>query len=875
MDSKFIQHMNPNNYTSQAGILIQNAMVVASKSGQQAIETGHLLSSILQDDTQTASFLLKKIGISNAVVQEKLRPILEKYPKVSGNPFLSNGLQSALQKAEKLKDEFGDTYVSVELLFLSLLETNDVIADMLKSIGIHSNQFKKAIKELRGNKKVNDPHVEGTYQSLEKYGKNLNELAKAGKIDPVIGRDDEIRRVLQILSRRTKNNPILIGEPGVGKTAIVEGLAQRIVSGDVPENLKSKIIMSLDMGLLVAGAKYKGEFEERLKAVIKEVTDSNGEIVLFIDEIHTLIGAGSGGEGAMDAANLLKPALAKGELHAIGATTLKEYQKYIEKDKALERRFQSVLVDEPDVADAISILRGIKDKYELHHGVRIQDDAVIAAVELSNRYISDRFLPDKAIDLMDEASAKMRLEIDSVPEEIDDIQRKIMQFEIEREAIRRENNKEKESILTRDLADLTEKRDALKAKWQSEKSVLDAVRAEKEKIDKLKLEADQAERLGEYGKVAEIRYGRLVESEANLKVLQLNSAGANSMLQEEVTAENIAEVVSKWTGIPVNKMLQTEIDKLLHLEDELHKRVAGQDQAIEMVSDAVRRSRAGLQDPRRPIGSFIFLGTTGVGKTELAKSLAAYLFNDENAIVRIDMSEYQERHAISRLIGAPPGYVGYDEGGQLTEAVRRKPYSVVLLDEIEKAHPDVWNILLQVLDEGRLTDNKGRTANFKNTIIIMTSNIGSHLIQEKMTQMEGWNNALILEETKEEVMTLLRQVVRPEFLNRVDEIVLFEPLTEEHARKILAIQFKEVQKRLAEQNITLEATELALAKLAKDGYDPNYGGRPIKRVLQRAVLNELSKAILSGKIKKDSAVMMDLDAAGELIFENIATPELA
>ena len=872
---EIIQHMNPNNYTSQAGILIQNAMEIATKNGQQAIETGHLLSSILQDDTQTASFLLKKIGMSNAVVQEKLRPILEKYPKVSGNPFLSNGLQSALQKAEKLKEEFGDSYVSVELLFLSLLETNDVIADMLKSFGMNANQFKSAIKELRGNKKVNDPHAEGTYQSLEKYGQNLNELAKAGKIDPVIGRDDEIRRVLQILSRRTKNNPILLGEPGVGKTAIVEGLAQRIVSGDVPENLKSKIIMSLDMGLLVAGAKYKGEFEERLKAVIKEVTDSNGEIVLFIDEIHTLIGAGGGGEGAMDAANLLKPALARGELHAIGATTLKEYQKYIEKDKALERRFQSVLVEEPDVADAISILRGIKDKYELHHGVRIQDDAVIAAVELSNRYISDRFLPDKAIDLMDEASAKMRLEIDSVPEEIDDIQRKIMQFEIEREAIRRENNKEKETILTRDLADLTEKRDGLKAKWQSEKSVLDSVRAEKEKIDKLKLEADQAERLGEYGKVAEIRYGRLVESEAKLKELQLNSAGANSMLQEEVTAENIAEVVSKWTGIPVNKMLQTEIDKLLHLEDELHKRVAGQDQAIEMVSDAVRRSRAGLQDPRRPIGSFIFLGTTGVGKTELAKSLAAYLFNDENAIVRIDMSEYQERHAVSRLIGAPPGYVGYDEGGQLTEAVRRKPYSVVLLDEIEKAHPDVWNILLQVLDEGRLTDNKGRTANFKNTIIIMTSNIGSHLIQEKMTQMEGWNNAIILEETKEEVMTLLRQVVRPEFLNRVDEIVLFEPLTEEHARKILAIQFKEVQKRLAEQNITLEATEVALSKLAKDGYDPNYGGRPMKRVLQRAVLNELSKAILSGKIKKDSAVMMDLDGAGELIFENIATPELA
>ncbi|MFY9164021.1 ATP-dependent chaperone ClpB [Aquirufa antheringensis] len=862
--------MNPNNYTSQAGLIIQNAMEIASQNGQQAIETGHLLQAILQDDTQTSAFLLKKNGVSVPQIQDKLQSILSSYPKVSGaQPYASNALQQVLTKAEALKTEFGDSYVSVEILFLALIESKDAVSDLLKSLGITSANFKKSITELRGNRKVNDPHAEGTYQSLEKYGKNLNELAKAGKIDPVIGRDEEIRRVLQILSRRTKNNPILLGEPGVGKTAIVEGLAQRIVSGDVPENLKSKIVMSLDMGLLVAGAKYKGEFEERLKAVIKEVTDSDGEIVLFIDEIHTLIGAGGGGEGAMDAANLLKPALARGELHAIGATTLKEYQKYIEKDKALERRFQSVLVEEPDVADAISILRGIKDKYELHHGVRIQDDAVIAAVELSNRYISDRFLPDKAIDLMDEAAAKMRLEIDSVPEEIDDIQRKIMQLEIEREAIRRENNKEKETILSRDLADLSEKRDALKAKWQSEKSVLDAVRAEKETIDRLKLEAEQAERQGDYGKVAEIRYGRLVESEQKLKDMQAQPAGENSMLQEEVTAENVAEVVAKWTGIPVSRMLQTEVEKLLHLEDELHKRVAGQDQAIEMVSDAVRRSRAGLQDPKRPIGSFIFLGTTGVGKTELAKTLASYLFNDENAMIRIDMSEYQERHAVSRLVGAPPGYVGYDEGGQLTEAVRRKPYSVVLLDEIEKAHPDVWNILLQVLDEGRLTDNKGRTANFKNTIIIMTSNIGSHLIQEKMAQMEGWNNALILEETKEEVMTLLKQVVRPEFLNRVDEVVLFEPLTLEHARKILAIQFKEVQKRLAEQNITLEASEEALNKLATDGYDPNYGGRPMKRVLQKAVLNELSKAILSGKIQKDSAVMMELDAKGELSFENI------
>jgi ATP-dependent Clp protease ATP-binding subunit ClpB len=862
--------MNPNNYTSQASVIIQQAMEITQERGQQAIETGHLLQAILQDDTQTASFLLKKLGVAPSQIQTSLGPILNSYPKVSGEqPYVSNSLQQALQRADKLKADFGDSYVSVELLFLSLLDGNDSVADALKKLGLTTKNFKQAIIELRGNRKVNDPHAEGTYQSLEKYGKNLNELAKAGKIDPVIGRDEEIRRVLQILSRRTKNNPMLVGEPGVGKTAIVEGLAQRIVSGDVPENLKSKIIMSLDMGLLIAGAKYKGEFEERLKAVIKEVTDSDGEIVLFIDEIHTLIGAGGGGEGAMDAANLLKPALARGELHAIGATTLKEYQKYIEKDKALERRFQSVLVDEPDVADAISILRGIKDKYELHHGVRIQDDAVIAAVELSSRYISDRFLPDKAIDLMDEAAAKMRLEIDSVPEVIDDIQRKIMSLEIEREAIRRENNKEKESSLNRELADLSEKRDALKAQWQSEKGVLDTIRAEKEQIDKLKLEADQAERQGDYGKVAEIRYGRLVESEQKLKDLQANSHGEKGMLQEEVTAENVAEVVAKWTGIPVSKMLQTDIEKLLHLEDELHKRVAGQDQAIELVSDAVRRSRAGLQDPRRPIGSFIFLGTTGVGKTELAKSLAAYLFNDENSIVRIDMSEYQERHAVSRLVGAPPGYVGYDEGGQLTEAVRRKPYSVVLLDEIEKAHPDVWNILLQVLDEGRLTDNKGRTANFKNTIIIMTSNIGSHIIQEKLGQMEGWNNAILLEEAKEEVMVLLKQQVRPEFLNRVDEIVLFEPLNEEHARKILTIQFKEVQNRLAEQHITIEATEEALNKLAKEGFDPLYGGRPMKRVLQRVVLNELSKSILSGKIQKDSAVLMDVDKEGNLTFENV------
>ncbi len=868
--------MNTNNFTIKSQEAIQQAQQMAQGFGHQQIENEHILKGILEVDENVTPFILKKLNVNIDLFKKILDSTLQSFPKVSGGDLmLSREASTALTEANIIAKKMNDEFVSIEHLLLAIFKSKSKVAQILKDQGVTYNGLEAAIAEIRKGERVTSASAEETYNSLNKYAKNLNELARNGKLDPVIGRDEEIRRVLQILTRRTKNNPMLVGEPGVGKTAIAEGLAHRIVDGDVPENLKSKIVMSLDMGLLVAGAKYKGEFEERLKAVIKEVTDSDGEIVLFIDEIHTLIGAGGGGEGAMDAANLLKPALARGELHAIGATTLKEYQKYIEKDKALERRFQSVLVEEPDVADAISILRGIKDKYELHHGVRIQDDAVIAAVELSNRYISDRFLPDKAIDLMDEASAKMRLEIDSVPEEIDDIQRKIMQLEIEREAIRRENNKEKETILTRDLADLSEKRDALKGKWQAEKSVLDAVRKEKEAIDRLKLEADQAERQGEYGKVAEIRYGRLVEAEKHLKELQETSAGDNSMLQEEVTAENIAEVVAKWTGIPVQKMLQTEIDKLLHLEDELHKRVAGQDQAIEMVSDAVRRSRAGLQDPRKPIGSFIFLGTTGVGKTELAKSLASYLFNDENAIVRIDMSEYQERHAVSRLIGAPPGYVGYDEGGQLTEAVRRKPYSVVLLDEIEKAHPDVWNILLQVLDEGRLTDNKGRTANFKNTIIIMTSNIGSHLIQEKMSQMEGWNNAFILEETKEEVMTLLRQVVRPEFLNRVDEVVLFEPLTVEHARKILGIQFKEVQKRLAEQNITLEASDAALTKLAKDGYDPNYGGRPMKRVLQRAVLNELSKAILSGKIKKDSAVLMDLDDKGELIFENVQTPELS
>ncbi|TAE58759.1 MAG: AAA family ATPase, partial [Bacteroidetes bacterium] len=710
-------------------------------------------------------------------------------------------------------------------------------------------QLKAAINELRGGNKVTDQHSENKYQSLKKYAINLNERAKEGKIDPVIGRDEEIRRVLQILSRRTKNNPMLIGEPGVGKTAIVEGLAQRIVAGDVPENLKSKQILTLDMGLLIAGAKFKGEFEERLKAVIKEVTDSDGELVLFIDEIHTLIGAGAGGESAMDAANLLKPALARGELHTIGATTLKEYQKYIEKDKALERRFQTVMVDEPDVQDAISILRGIKDKYELHHGVRIKDEAIIASVELSSRYISDRFLPDKAIDLMDEAASRLRIQIDSLPEELDEVQRKIMQLEIEREAIKRENDKEKEAILSREIADLTEKRNALKAKWQSEKSVIVSIQKEKENIDRYKIEAEQAERSGDYGKVAELRYGKIKESEENLVKLQaqfVQMQGEKALLKEEVTSEDIAEVVAKWTGIPLSKMLQGEREKLLYLEEELGKRIAGQEEAIQAISDAVRRSRAGLQDPKRPIGSFIFLGTTGVGKTELAKALADYLFNDENAMVRIDMSEFQERHAVSRLIGAPPGYVGYDEGGQLTEAVRRKPYSVVLLDEIEKAHPDVFNILLQVLDDGRLTDNKGRLANFKNTIIIMTSNAGAGIIQERFEgfdEKDVFKQLDVIDETKNEVTQLLRQTIRPEFLNRIDEIIMFRPLTRREIGKIVNIQFNHVKNLLAENGITLEATPEALAFIGEQGYEPQFGARPLKRVIQRLVMNELSKQI--------------------------------
>jgi ATP-dependent Clp protease ATP-binding subunit ClpB len=748
------------------------------------------------------------------------------------------------------------------------------VASLLKDNGFSEKDLKAAIQELRGGRKVTSQTAEEQYQSLNRYAINLNERVRSGKMDPVIGRDEEIRRVLQILSRRTKNNPVLLGEPGVGKTAIAEGLAQRIVAGDVPENLQDKTLMSLDLGLLVAGAKYKGEFEERLKAVIKEVTDAEGQIILFIDEIHTLIGAGGGGEGAMDAANLLKPALARGELHAIGATTLKEYQKYIEKDKALERRFQAVMVDEPSVPDAISILRGIKEKYELHHGVRITDDAVIAAVELSSRYITDRFLPDKAIDLMDEAAAKLRIELNSMPVELDEIQRRIMQLEIEREAIRREDNHDREAVLSKELAELGSQRDELKARWEGEKSVLTNIQTEKENIERFKTEAEQAERQGDYGRVAELRYGKIQEAEQRLKTLQ-DEANANKdgggMLQEVVTSEDIAEVVAKWTGIPVSKMLQAERDKLLGLEAELGRRVAGQAEAIAAISDAVRRSRAGLQDPKRPIGSFIFLGTTGVGKTELAKALAEYLFNDENAMVRIDMSEFQERHAVSRLIGAPPGYVGYDEGGQLTEAVRRKPYSVVLLDEIEKAHPDVFNILLQVLDDGRLTDNKGRVANFKNTIIIMTSNTGADIIQRNFKELNEYNHEEVVDRTRDEVVERLRQHMRPEFLNRIDEIVMFQPLKRKEIRKIVDIQFKQIQQRLHEAGIALEATDEVLDYLGEQGFDPQFGARPLKRVIQRVILNELSKEILSGKVSKDAVVEAVLED-GTVHFENVELP---
>ncbi|WP_375436255.1 ATP-dependent chaperone ClpB [uncultured Hymenobacter sp.] len=864
--------MNFNNYTIKAQEAVQKATEIAGGNQQQAIETGHLLKGLFQSDENVLSFLAKKLGVNLNILTPRLDTIVAGYPKVSGgSPYLSNEAAAALQRATGFLKEFDDEYVSVEHLLLGLLGGKDAVATLMKDAGFNEKDLKAAIKELRGGRKVTSQTAEDQYQSLNRYARNLNEQVRIGKMDPVIGRDEEIRRVLQILSRRTKNNPVLLGEPGVGKTAIVEGLAQRIVAGDVPENLKDKIIMSLDMGLLIAGAKYKGEFEERLKSVIKEVTDSEGQIILFIDEMHTLIGAGAGGEGAMDAANLLKPALARGELHSIGATTLKEYQKYIEKDKALERRFQAVMVDEPTIEDAISIMRGIKEKYELHHGVRITDDAVIAAVELSSRYITDRFLPDKAIDLMDEAAAKLRIELNSMPVELDEVQRRIMQLEIEREAIRREENHDRENVLTKDLSELTAKRDTLKAQWENEKSALTSIQTEKENIERYKLEADQAERQGDYGRVAELRYGKITEAENKLKTLQ-DEANANkdggSMLQEVVTHEDIAEVVAKWTGIPVSKMLQSDREKLLNLEQELGKRVAGQTEAIGAISDAVRRSRAGLQDPKRPIGSFIFLGTTGVGKTELAKALAEYLFNDENSMVRIDMSEYQERHAVSRLIGAPPGYVGYDEGGQLTEAVRRKPYSVILLDEIEKAHPDVFNILLQVLDDGRLTDNKGRVANFKNTIIIMTSNTGADIIQRNFKELNEYNHDEVVDRTREEVVERLRQHMRPEFLNRIDEIVMFQPLKRREIRRIVDIQFRQIQQRLEEAGIRLEATDEVLDFLGEQGFDPQFGARPLKRVLQRLVLNELSKDILSGRVSKDAVVEAVLED-GQIRFLNV------
>jgi ATP-dependent Clp protease ATP-binding subunit ClpB len=865
--------MNLDKFTIKSQEAIQQAQQIATAASHQSIETGHLLKGMLEVDEQVIGFLLKKLNANPQRIAQATEAIIQGYPKVSGasGQYLSSASNQVLTKSQTMLKEFGDEYVSIEHLLLALVAGNDAIAQLLKDAGIVDKDLRKAIKELRGDKKVTSPNAEAQYNALNKYAKNLNDLAQQGKLDPVIGRDEEIRRVLQILSRRTKNNPILIGEPGVGKTAIAEGLAHRIVSGDVPENLKSKRIFSLDMGSLIAGAKYKGEFEERLKSVVKEVIDSDGEIVLFIDEIHTLVGAGGGGEGAMDAANILKPALARGELRSIGATTLAEYQRYIEKDKALERRFQKVYVDEPDTEAAISILRGLKERYEVHHKVRIKDEAIIAAVELSQRYINDRFLPDKAIDLIDEAASKLRLEIDSVPEEIDQLDRRIMQLEIEREAIKREGDTTKISQLSEEIANLQSDRNALKAKWQSEKQVVDGIQQTKEYIETLKHEAELAERNGDFAKVAEIRYGRMKEAEAKLDEFkqQLHTQQAeNAMVKEEVESEDVADVVSRWTGIPVTKMLQSEREKLLHLEDELHKRVVGQEEAIEAISDAIRRNRAGLSDPKKPIGSFIFLGTTGVGKTELAKALAEYLFNQDNAMVRIDMSEYQEKHTVSRLIGAPPGYVGYEEGGQLTEAIRRRPYSVVLLDEIEKAHPDVFNILLQVLDDGRLTDNKGRVANFKNTIIIMTSNIGSHIIQEKLENFNEINREEKLADAKISVMELLKKTIRPEFLNRIDDVMMFTPLTRDDVRKIVEIQFKHIQRNLDEQQITISATDQALDWLSELGYDPQFGARPLKRVIQKRILNELSKQILMGSIQKESNILIKLDEKKQFVFAN-------
>ena len=862
--------MNFDKYTIKAQETVQEAVNIAQRAGQQSIEPVHLLKALLEKAADVTNYIFQKLGVNAMQVSTLANSEVEHLPRVAGgNPYLSNEANNVLLKAEDLSKSLGDEFVSVEPLFLALLAVNSSAARILKDAGCTEKDARAAIEALRQGQQVKSQSGDENYQSLEKYAKNLVEDARNGKLDPVIGRDDEIRRVLQILSRRTKNNPILIGEPGTGKTAIVEGLAERIVRGDVPENLKDKKLYSLDMGALVAGAKYKGEFEERLKSVIKEVTNADGQIILFIDEIHTLVGAG-GGEGAMDAANILKPALARGELRAIGATTLNEYQKYFEKDKALERRFQTVMVNEPDELSAISILRGIKERYENHHKVRIQDDACIAAVQLSERYISDRFLPDKAIDLMDEAAAKLRMERDSVPEELDEITRRLKQLEIEREAIKRENDEPKMAQLDKDIAELREQEKAFRAKWESERALVNKIQQDKLEIERLNHEADRAEREGNYERVAEIRYGKLKELDSdieNIKQQLQATQGGEGMVREEVTADDIAEVVSRWTGIPVTRMLQSEREKLLHLEEELHRRVIAQDEAIAAVSDAVRRSRAGLQDPKRPIASFIFLGTTGVGKTELAKALAEYLFNDESMMTRIDMSEYQEKFSVSRLIGAPPGYVGYDEGGQLTEAVRRKPYSVVLFDEIEKAHPDVFNILLQVLDDGRLTDNKGRTVNFKNTIIIMTSNLGSQYIQQQCANLSDANRDEVLDETRQKVMDMLKQTIRPEFLNRIDETIMFLPLTKQEIAEVVRLQMRSVGRMLAEQGFKIDVSDDAIALLADLGYDPEFGARPVKRAIQRYVLNDLSKKILAEEVSRDKPILIDaLD--GKLVFRN-------
>ena len=862
--------MNFNNFTIKSQETVQQAVNLAQGKGQQAIEPEHLMLALLKTGENVTNFIFQKLGVNEAQLKLVLEKQIDSLPKVSGGEaYLSRTTNEVLMKSVDLAKSMGDEYVSIESMLVALLEVKSTVSTMLKDAGVNAKELKVAINELRQGKKVNSQSSEDTYQSLNKYAINLIEAAREGKLDPVIGRDEEIRRVLQILSRRTKNNPILIGEPGTGKTAIVEGLAQRILRGDVPENLKNKQLFSLDMGALVAGAKYKGEFEERLKSVISEVTESDGNIILFIDEIHTLVGAGKG-EGAMDAANILKPALARGELRSIGATTLDEYQKYFEKDKALERRFQIVMVNEPDTLSSISILRGLKERYENHHQVRIKDEAIIAAVELSNRYITERFLPDKAIDLMDEAAAKLRMERDSLPEELDEIERKLKQLEIEREAIKREKDEEKLSLLNKSIAELKDQESSFKAKWQSEKELVNQIQQNKQQIEQLKFEADKAEREGDYGKVAEIRYGKLKGLEDEIKEIQENlkkRQGDSAMIKEEVTAEDIADVVSRWTGIPVNKMLQSEREKLLSLEDELHKRVVGQNEAIQAVADAVRRSRAGLQDPRRPIGSFIFLGTTGVGKTELAKALAEYLFDDETLMTRIDMSEYQEKHTVSRLIGAPPGYVGYDEGGQLTEAVRRKPYSVVLFDEIEKAHPDVFNVLLQVLDDGRLTDNKGRTVNFKNTIIIMTSNLGSGYIQSQFERINQSNHEAIIEETKNEVMNMLKKTIRPEFLNRIDETIMFLPLNQQEIEQIVRLQIKGIQKMLDENGVKLELKDSAIDFLASAGFDPEFGARPVKRAIQRYLLNDLSKKLLAQEVDRKHPIVVEQNGDG-LIFRN-------